>query len=414
MPSTHDPGQLLEPSNLLEPIDLTDEGAIGSIHASTRPDGPRISQSRRTRATSSPPGRKGGERWSLLKPVLVVAGALACFGAGTTVPQLQILMLSGASRWPILQTPNERSASVDRPAKSDELKSAKPQLTPTPAQSNSGDEQPASGPQAPRANTSEQNASTVGQSAQAESALAEQVVGCAAPCNQQPCPKDDANCLEGGAVRPPQVPTKPDVNPAKTEEAPVPLRAAKNPPAADAETRAFGRQEEQSSRRNNRAAQRSTADRVSVPRRNAGSLTQSGRAQDPSRASASRREWGSDEHLPTANSFAGWPDRDANRAAGGWRERNADDYFPTTRSSERGGNRDADQPADWRRDRAREDRWRDRETERASSLRRDRYGEYPRNDDRRLRAAREDDFVTGRGERSEGPLMISPPARTRW
>src|SRR5947199_4694044 len=45
------------------------------------------------------------------------------------------------------------------------------------------------------------------------------------------------------------------------------------------------------------------------------SLTQSGRAQDPSRASASRREWGSDEHLPTANSFAGWPDRDANRAA---------------------------------------------------------------------------------------------------
>ena len=134
MPSTHDPGQLLEPSNLLEPIDLTDEGAIGSIHASTRPDGPRISQSRRTRATSSPPGRKGGERWSLLKPVLVVAGALACFGAGTTVPQLQILMLSGGSRWPILQTPNERSASVDRPAKSDELKSAKPQLTPTPAQ----------------------------------------------------------------------------------------------------------------------------------------------------------------------------------------------------------------------------------------------------------------------------------------
>src|SRR5204863_5144147 len=145
----------------------------------------------------------------------------ACFGAGTTVPQLQILMLSGASRWPILQTPNERSASVDRPAKSDELKSAKPQLTPTPAQSNSGDEQPASGTQAPRANTAEQNASTVSQSAQAESAPAEQIVGCAAPCNQQPCPKDDANCLEGGAVRPPQVPTKPHVNPAKTEEAPV-------------------------------------------------------------------------------------------------------------------------------------------------------------------------------------------------
>ena len=118
--------------------------------------------------SSSPPGRRGGERWSLLKPVLVVAGALACFGAGTTLPQLQTLMLSGAGRWPLLESANERAATVDRPTQSGELNSAKPQLTPTPAQSNSGVEQPAGGTQAARANPAEQNASTVGQSTQAE------------------------------------------------------------------------------------------------------------------------------------------------------------------------------------------------------------------------------------------------------
>jgi hypothetical protein len=130
--------------------------------------------------------------------------------------------------------------------------------------------------------------------------------------------------------------------------------------------------------------------------------------------SAWGRKWGSDEHVPTANSSAGWPDRDANRAAGGWRERNADDYFSTTRSAERGVNRDTDQPANWRRERAGEDRWQDRGAGRTWSSRRDRYGDYPRNDDRRLRAVRDDDFVTGRAERIEGPLMILPPARMRW
>jgi hypothetical protein len=131
-------------------------------------------------------------------------------------------------------------------------------------------------------------------------------------------------------------------------------------------------------------------------------------------ASAWRREWSSDEHVPTANSFAGWADREANRAAGGSRERNGDDYFSTTRSAERGVNRDTNQPSNWRRERVGEDRWQDREAERTWGSRRDRYGEYPRNDDRRLKAARDDDFVTGRGERIEGPRMIFPPARMRW
>jgi len=412
MPSTHEPDQLLEPSNLLEPIDLTDKGPTHGIYASASPDRTRILQSRRSRATSSSPRREEGERRSPLKSIFIVAGALACFGAGTAVPQLQTLMLSSVSDWPTFEAASRRSSSMDRPVKSDELKSVKPQpMVPTSEQSNSRVAQPANGTQAPRASSAKENASALAQSAQTESAPAEQVVGCVAPCNQQPCSKGDANCLEGGAVSSPQVSTKTEVSPAKTREAAVSLRDASNSPAADAETRA-SRQEEQSSRRNKRAAQRSTADRASVPRRSAGSLPQSGRG-DASPASGWRREWASDE-FPTANSFAGWPDRDANRASGGWRERNADDYFSPTRSSGRGENRDTDQPANWRRERAAEGRWQEREVERASNLRRDRYGDYSRNDDRRLRAAREDDFVTGRGERSEGPLTIFPPGRTRW
>jgi hypothetical protein len=404
---------------LLEPIDLTDKPPIHGIYASALPDRPAISQNRLTRATSSARSRTRAERRSPLKPALMIAGALACFGAGTAVPQLQALMSSGTSYWGILDTASGPSASVDQLAKLDALKSAKPQAAvPISGPANSGVAQPASGTQTPPASSSEQDVSTVAQAAQSESAPAEQVVNCAAPCNQQPCPKNDANCLEGGAVSPPQVSTKPD-SPAKTREsktgeATVPLRDATNSPGANAEARASGRQEEQSSRRNKRAAQRSTADRASAARRTAGNTSQSGRDQDMRPTSAWGRKWGSDEHVPTANSSAGWPDRDANRAAGGWRERNADDYFSTTRSAERGVNRDTDQPANWRRERAGEDRWQDRGAGRTWSSRRDRYGDYPRNDDRRLRAVRDDDFVTGRAERIEGPLMILPPARMRW
>jgi len=297
MASTHEPDQLLEPSNLLEPIDLTDKAPIDRIDESVSLDRPATPQSRFTRATSSAPPRRGGEPRSSLKPVLMVAGALACLGAGTAVPQLQTLLPSWPSHWAVLDTASGPSASVDQPAKSDALKSAKPQAAvPVSGPANSGAAQPASGMQTPAASSAEQIPSTVAQAAQSESAPAEHVVNCAAPCNQQPCPKNDANCLEGGAVSPPQVSTKPDSSPdqtreSKTGEATIPLRDATNSPGANAETRASGRQEEQSSRRNKHAAQRSPADRASVPRRTAGSAGQSGRDQDTRSASAWRREW---------------------------------------------------------------------------------------------------------------------------
>lgn len=236
MASTHEPDQLLEPSNLLEPIDLTDKAPIDRIDESVSLDRPATPQSRFSRATSSAPRRRGGEPRSSLKPVLMVAGALACFGAGTAVPQLQTLLPSWASHWGVLDTASGPSASVDQPAKSDALKSAKPQAAvPVSGPANSGAAQPASGMQTPAASSAEQIPSTVAQAAQSESAPAEHVVNCAAPCNQQPCPKNDANCLEGGAVSPPQVSTKPDSSPdqtreSKTGEATIPLRDATNSP----------------------------------------------------------------------------------------------------------------------------------------------------------------------------------------
>jgi len=58
-------------------------------------------------------------------------------------------------------------------------------------------------------------------------------------------------------------------------------------------------------------------------------------------------------------------------------------------------------------------RWQERDSDRASNRRRDRYVEYSRDDDRRFRAGRNDDFFMGRAERNEGPLMF-PPGRYRW
>src|SRR5262249_60184079 len=84
MSSTHEPAQLLEPSNLLEPLDLS-EYPRDLIHPATGAD-EGASPQRFTRRTSGPSAKK---RRSFVKPILIVAGALACYGAGTALPQLQ-------------------------------------------------------------------------------------------------------------------------------------------------------------------------------------------------------------------------------------------------------------------------------------------------------------------------------------
>jgi len=331
MAPTHEPRQLLEPSNLLEPLDLTEHQA-DLIHPAARTEKGERSQRGFTRASGGATRPMGGDRRSPVKSILMIAGALACFGAGTVFPQLQNLTRGDVEPGPTVASASRPSAPIaDVVTKSDE---ASPVESKPPASS-------AGATVNTTATGLEMNAAdrnTAGQPAQpAQPAPAAQdaLAGCAASCNQQPCPKDDANCLEG-APSPGRELTSTDGSAAKPAGAAQPVRQAATPQAADserAETRASGRQDEraQSSRRSKRAAQRETANQQSVARRNAATVSRWRRAED-----------------------------------------------------------------------------------RASNWRRDRYDDYPRDGDRRFRAARDDDFLMGRAERHEGPLMMVPSVRYRW
>src|SRR5215475_7158087 len=86
MPSLYDPRPLLEPSNLLEPLDLTPDPIPPAVPAG------RAERSQRgiNQPVSARPASRA-ERRSLVRPILVLAGAVACFAAGTFFPQLQTL-----------------------------------------------------------------------------------------------------------------------------------------------------------------------------------------------------------------------------------------------------------------------------------------------------------------------------------
>jgi hypothetical protein len=338
MASTHEPRQLLEPSNLLEPLDLTEQ-PTDPIYPTARAEQRARSQRGFTRATGSVTPPPGGERRSPVKSVLLVAGALACFGAGTVFPQLQTLTRGnvepevaseGRPSAPIADVATKSDESSPVEPKSAEIKSATPI-----SNASSAGAATATGLETNAADPNASAAAQPAQPAQPAPVAADALAGCAAPCNQQPCPKDDANCLEG-APSPAKEHTRTGGSPAKPAGAAQAVRRAAIPQAADserAETRASARQEEraQSSRRGKRAAQRETVDHQSVARRNAATVSRWRRAED-----------------------------------------------------------------------------------RASNWHRDRYDDYPRDGDRRFWAARDDDFLMGRAERHEGPLMMVPSARYRW
>ena len=195
MSSTHEPGQLLEPSNLLEPLDLS-EYPRDLIHPATGADRG-ASPQRFTRRTSGPGARK---RRSFVKPILIVAGALACFGAGTALPQLQTLTRGLLAPEPTVTYASRPPKIAEGTAISDEAKpiEAKPSNeSKPPANESSQAATNATGIAPAAASAEETKDSAAAQPAQAASAAKSAVADCAAPCNQQLCPKDDANCLEG-------------------------------------------------------------------------------------------------------------------------------------------------------------------------------------------------------------------------
>ncbi len=120
MAPTHEPRQLLEPSNLLEPLDLTEHQA-DLIHPAARTEKGERSQRGFTRASGGATRPMGGDRRSPVKSILMIAGALACFGSGTVFPQLQNLTRGDVEPGPTVASASRPSAPIaDVVTKSDE------------------------------------------------------------------------------------------------------------------------------------------------------------------------------------------------------------------------------------------------------------------------------------------------------
>jgi hypothetical protein len=369
MASTRDLPQLLEPSNLLEPLDLTEQ-RLDFVYPLTRPHKDETSQKGFGRTTARPPALRASEsqRRSPLKSLLMVAGAVACFGAGTVFPQFHNLTqdlrpgsIVGASQ------PSSQIAEVA--TKSDEASPVEPSLTErisgerksAAATSNESPTSPARGatPAAPAASSAEGAVAQPAQAvphAQPASAVKNALADCPAECNQQPCPKGDANCLEGGALSPPQELTTTDGSAANPAANTQPVRTA-TPQSADSErpqTRASALH------RSKRAVQRERTDQQALAKRNSATGTHWSRVQD------------------------------------------------------RGVEWNFDQGSNWRWDRT-DGRWQERDADRASNWRRDRYDDYGRDGNRRFTSVRDGNFQMGRAERREGPMMMMlPPARYPW
>jgi hypothetical protein len=428
---------------------------------------PRHEDSSSGRSTSAPRSTESGRR-SPLKSILMVAGALACFGAGASLPQMQSFMRGDLAPEPTVGVgqPSAPVADVaaksEVAAKSDEAKPTSGEVKPADANSATPTSNEPKADTAlnatrtapPAANSTDRSGSAVDRAAQSTPVPSAPVANDAV-ANQRPCPKGDANCLEGGAASPAKNLTNADgtasrltgpAEPARqTAGAAQPNRQGAGPaqparqaagaaqpdrqPAAAAqpvrqapqdservEARGSNGQEAsngqdvraQTSRRTKATAQRERTDQRSIARRDVATVGRSSRTQDVTRASESRWGFASDDVPWTSDR---WQNRDEWRERDGWRERVVDDDIPPARFS--GRKEKLDRAANWRQDRISEDRWQERNVNRTSNARRDRSEEYSR-EDRRGRPGRDDDFAMGRAERNDGPLMIFPPPRFPW
>jgi hypothetical protein len=373
MASTRQSPQLLEPSNLLEPLDLTEQ-QLDFVYSSTRPQNDENSQKRFPATTANAPVLRAseGRRRSPLTSFLIVAGAVACFGAGTVLSQLYSLTRGDLGPGSIIGSASQPSSPIAEVAtKLDEASPIEPRSTerisaePKSAAVTSNDSptSPAlnATAAAPAASSAEGAGSGVARPAHAAphaqppSVKKDALADCAAPCNQQACPKGDANCLEGGPLSSAKELTTTDGTAANPAAVAQPVGRTGTTQSADSEraqTRASARQDERASRRSKRSVQRDRADNQAVAKRNAA---------------------------------------------------------PGTRWS-----RVEDRGVEWRRDRG-DGRWHEGYSDRAWNWRRDRYDDYGRDGERRFGAARNGDFQIGRAERREGPLMMMlPPARYPW
>jgi hypothetical protein len=298
---THGPIHLLEPSNLLEPLDLTDEyfdATSPSVHSDDHGT-PRVS---RRRTPSEPLAAAAVARPTrrVLKSALIVALAVACFGAGAALPRLTSVV--GINPSQLVGTANEPSArTAAAPVKAEH---AKPAAMP--------------------------DASTQQESSRDAPAAQKAAASDAPPRDQPPrdpqisSPNDDSS-LEGSAAGP--ATTSAPIA-AKSPEAVQPVPPARTVKEADprhAETRASGQQEKRvrPSRYSRRAAHRDSAERRTAEGNAATARFPVQEERAPYRGSDWRRDWAGDDGAPVARSWDRWQDRATDR---GWGRNAYDDY----------------------------------------------------------------------------------------
>jgi hypothetical protein len=403
MSSTRDPILLLEPSNLLEPLDLADrhvDPASPSAQSDpnmSSPAGIARAQSAaaaiRRDATrgSQPIGRRSASerdgRWRL-KSALLVAGALACVATGTALPQLPELMFGDAkpaqqttksaqqttadttkpkSALPTVADAAKPSARVaDAPAKSEESKPAEPK----PNESNGSNQSVAL-----TANPGTQPAATD----QPAPAAQDAATGAAPSCGPRNRASDD-KCLEGG-VPEAAAGTARTAVPDRSSDAPAaaPRTTAASPAKQRAAPQTIWELDDRPQQSINRRTtqQRATADPQATDD-NDGQNARSSDRNASDRSSSDRNSWDRDRRQ----------DQDSSRTSSRRRERSGD-HGQTARYGDSRQEQDFNRNSGWRRDR---------------------YDEYARGEDRRVfgRAPRDDDRVIGVGPRHEGPLPMFP------
>jgi hypothetical protein len=385
MPSTREPIQLLEPADLLEPLDLRDHHT-NSVYALAYPEygaTPSDAFARASVRDSAPAPMRRGSR--VLRSALLVAGALACFGAGAALSQLPNLPFVDGDGSPTIAgaippAPRAADATFKR-------EDPTPAVTPNNAQQGAASSQPS---QAAAPSTLQQSAVPPAK---------ESAAPAVPPCNEQAWPNDDTRCLAGATLEPAAATAKPKAasdpitinDPAPTQPIAQPETSA---PAehARADTRASSaKQQRASSLRSGRHATARRDDQRSADN-NVPNVRWSSRRQagDTSRASGDRRDWAANDGRTTAYSTERWQDRDASRRQ--------------ERDNDRWQDRDTGRWQD------RETvRWPDREADRTYGWRRDRYDGYARGDDRSgARVSREDERMTGRAVRQEAQPIFAP------
>jgi hypothetical protein len=285
--SPHDPILLLEPSNLLEPLSLEDRD-LDPFNRVARFGGDGTSPSGTARTRRRPISVPRGRRWPL-KSALIVAGGLACFGAGTALPSLSMF----GQHSPTVESAT-RLPPADAPVKPEAAKPAEPKLT--------------------ESKLTESTPPAPSQAAALDANAANNAPPSAAPAPAQPAPDRSAPATDavGGAT------------PAANVQ-PADIRRA--------DPRADGRQQDaeraQPSPRNRRAAavQRDTiAQPFAVDENIPGANPGEGRPnRDANRGSSRRHDRATADNTRATNDWSLWRDQETDRPSNRRRDRYDDD-----------------------------------------------------------------------------------------